>query len=161
MERGAGRQRRGEEETVEETGAAGPWGEAEVLALLSVWGELGAAQHSGVSSRATFECISEQLKGLSVLRGWRECQAQCRRLGLQGRKAEQPGTSTNYSQGEAAMMDTQMNQSDWEEKEDLTSEKVAHSSSVIIQEGNWKSVLAEKKYYNADTLDFYRLIYKE
>nr|XP_046156483.1 uncharacterized protein LOC123996807 isoform X1 [Oncorhynchus gorbuscha] len=138
MEKGAGRQRGGEEEAileVEETGAAGQWRETEVLALLSVWGELGAAQNSGVCSRAAFECISEQLKRLSVLRGWRECQAQCRRLGLQGTKAEQPGTSTNYSQGEAAMMDTQMNQSDWEEKEDLTSEKEAHSSSVIIQEG--------------------------
>ncbi|KAK6313949.1 hypothetical protein J4Q44_G00154080 [Coregonus suidteri] len=138
MEKGAGRQRGGEEEEiveVEETGAAGQWGEAEVLALLSVWGELGAAQHSGVCSRATFECISEQLKGLNVLHGWRECQAQCRRLGLLGRKAEQPGTSTNYRQGAAAMMDAQMNQSDWEEKEDLTSEKEAHSSSVTIQEG--------------------------
>ncbi|XP_035593066.1 multifunctional protein ADE2 isoform X1 [Oncorhynchus keta] len=138
MERGAGRQRRGEEETVEveETGAAGQWGEAEVLALLSVWGELGAAQHSGVSSRATFECISEQLRGLSVLRDWRECQAQCRRLGLQARKAESPGTFNNYNQGAAAMMDTQMTPSDLvEEEEDLTSEKEAHSSLVTMQEG--------------------------
>ncbi|XP_041704692.1 multifunctional protein ADE2 isoform X1 [Coregonus clupeaformis] len=136
MERGAGRQRGGEEETVEveETGAAGQWGEAEVLALLSVWGELGAAQHSGVSSRDAFECISEQLRGLSVLRDWRECQAQCRRLGLQARKAESPGTFTNYNQGAAAMMDAQMTPSDLEE-EDLTSEKEAHSSLVTMQEG--------------------------
>ncbi|XP_029563488.1 bifunctional phosphoribosylaminoimidazole carboxylase/phosphoribosylaminoimidazole succinocarboxamide synthetase isoform X1 [Salmo trutta] len=151
MEKGAGRQRGGEEEEileVEETGAGGQWREAEVLALLSVWGELGAAQHSGVCSRDTFECISEQLKGLSVLRGWRECQAQCRRLGLQDRKAEQPGTSTNYSLGEAAMMDTQMNQSDWEEKEDLTSEKEAHSSSVIIQEGGLCQILREALPYS-------------
>uniref|UniRef100_A0A4W5PCA4 Uncharacterized protein n=1 Tax=Hucho hucho TaxID=62062 RepID=A0A4W5PCA4_9TELE len=147
MEKGAGRQRGEEEEIVEETGAAGQWREAEVLALLSVWGELGAAQYSGVCSRATFECISEQLKGLSVQRGWRECQAQCRRLGLQGRKAEQPGTSTNYSQGEAAMMDTQMKQSDWEEKEDLTSEKEAHSSSVIIQEGGLSQILSQALPY--------------
>ncbi|XP_010870567.1 multifunctional protein ADE2 isoform X2 [Esox lucius] len=139
MERGAGRQRGGEEEElieVKETGAAGQWGEAEVLALLSVWGELGAAQRSGVSSRDTFDFISEQLRGLSVLRDWRECQAQCRRLGLQGRKAEQPGTSSNYRQGAAATTDTQMTPSDWEEEEDdLTSDKEAHFSSVTLQEG--------------------------
>ena len=147
MEKGAGRQRGEEEEILEleETGAAGQWRETEVLALLSVWGELGAAQNSGVCSRATFECISEQLRGLSVLRDWRECQAQCRRLGLQARKAESPGTFNNYNQGAAAMMDTQMTPSDLvEEEEDLTSEKEAHSSLVTMQEGN--SELQEQCY---------------
>ncbi|KAJ7986470.1 hypothetical protein DPEC_G00340220 [Dallia pectoralis] len=139
MERGAGRQRGGEEEElveVKETGAAGQWGEAEVRALMSVWGELGAAQHSGGSRRDTFDFISEQLRGLSVLRDWRECQAQSRRLGLQGRQDEQPGTSSNYSQGAVATTDSQMTPSDWEEEEDdLTSEKEAHVSSVTMQEG--------------------------
>ncbi|KAL1022609.1 hypothetical protein UPYG_G00029840 [Umbra pygmaea] len=135
MERGAGRQR-GVEEEVEESVAAGPWGETEVLSLLSVWGELGAAQRSGGSSRDMFELVSGQLRGLNVLRDWRECQAQCRRLGLQARTAEQPGTSSSYSQAAVAMMDRQTTASDWEDdEEDLTSDKDAHMSSVTIQEG--------------------------
>lgn len=79
MERGAERQRGEDREVVEEK----QWGDTEVLALLSVWDEVGA-QHAA-DSRATFQLISERLRRLSVLRSWRECQAQSRSLGLQDR----------------------------------------------------------------------------
>ncbi|XP_006790240.1 multifunctional protein ADE2 [Neolamprologus brichardi] len=97
MERGAERQRGGDSEVGEEKGSVErQWGEAEVLALLSVWDQVGA-QHV-VESRSTFEVISERLRRLSVVRSWRECQAKCRSMRLQSRKAD-AGTSANYSQG--------------------------------------------------------------
>ncbi|CAI5640132.1 unnamed protein product [Oreochromis niloticus] len=97
MERGAERQRGGDSEVGEEKGSVErQWGEAEVLALLSVWDEVGT-QHV-VESRSTFEVISERLRRLSVVRSWRECQAKCRSMRLQSRKAD-AGTSANYSQG--------------------------------------------------------------
>lgn len=82
MERGAEAQRGGDREAAEEKALAErQWGEAEVLALLSVWDEVGA-QHVA-ESRATFELISERLRRLSIVRSWWECQDKCRSLGLQ------------------------------------------------------------------------------
>lgn len=121
------------------SGVERQWGEAEVLALMSVWEELGA-QHMA-ESRATFESISERLRRLSVVRSWRECQAKCRTMGLQSRKTEAAaGTSTtNYNQG----MDSQLTSNggpreDWEEEEDVANERGIYSSSVTmpVQEGN-------------------------
>lgn len=94
---------------VEERGSADrQWGEDEVLALLSVWDEVGA-EHVA-ESRATFELISERLRRLSVVRSWWECQAKCRSLGLQqsrkrdaaaaaSAKAAAGGASVSYSPG--------------------------------------------------------------
>lgn len=95
----------------EERGSASRhWGEDEVLALLSVWDEVGA-EHVA-ESRATFELISERLRRLSVVRSWWECQAECRNLGLQqsrkrdaaaaettAAKAAAGGSSASYSPG--------------------------------------------------------------
>ncbi|MED6277811.1 hypothetical protein CHARACLAT_017287 [Characodon lateralis] len=99
MERGAERQRGEDREVVEEKGSKErPWGEAEVLALVSVWDEVGT-QH-GAESRGTFELISERLRRLSVVRSWRECQAKSRSLGLQSRRADAAaGTSASYGPG--------------------------------------------------------------
>ena len=99
MERGAERQRGDDREAVEEKSPVErQWGEAEVLALISVWDEIGA-QHVA-ENRATFELISERLRRLSFVRGWRECQAKSRSLGLQSRKPDAAaGTSANYSSG--------------------------------------------------------------
>lgn len=84
MERGAERQRREAREVVEEPGSVDKqWGDTEILALISVWDEIGAKH--GADSRATFELISERLRRLSVVRSWRECQAESRSLGLQNR----------------------------------------------------------------------------
>lgn len=97
MERRAERQREGDSEVGEEKGSVErQWGEAEVLALLSVWDEVGA-QHVA-ESRTTFEVISERLRRLSVVRSWRECQAKCRSMRLQSRKPD-AGTSADYSPG--------------------------------------------------------------
>ncbi|XP_030583454.1 uncharacterized protein LOC115779111 isoform X1 [Archocentrus centrarchus] len=97
MERRAERQREGDTEVGEEKGSVErQWGEAEVLALLSVWDEVGA-QHVA-ESRTTFEVISERLRRLSVVRSWRECQAKCRSMRLQSRKPD-ASTSANYSSG--------------------------------------------------------------
>ncbi|KAM9384780.1 zinc finger and SCAN domain-containing protein 29-like [Pholidichthys leucotaenia] len=97
MERGAETQRGGDREVKEEKGPVErQWGEAEMLALISVWDEVGA-QHVA-ESRTTYEVISERLRRLSVVRGWKECQAKCRSMGLQGRKLD-AGTSANYSPG--------------------------------------------------------------
>lgn len=94
---------------LEERGSADrQWGEDEVLALLSVWDEVGA-EHVA-ESRATFELISERLRRLSVVRSWWECQAECRSLGLQqsrkrdaaaatAAKAAAGGASASYSPG--------------------------------------------------------------
>ncbi|XP_072246035.1 bifunctional phosphoribosylaminoimidazole carboxylase/phosphoribosylaminoimidazole succinocarboxamide synthetase isoform X2 [Leuresthes tenuis] len=99
MERGAERQRGDDREVVDEKGSVErQWGEAEVLALISVWDEIGA-QHVA-ESRVTFELISERLRRLSVVRSWRECQAKSRSLGLQSRKPDAAaGTSANYGPG--------------------------------------------------------------
>lgn len=97
MERGAERQRGEDGEAVEERGSMErPWGEAEVLALVSVREEVGA-QH-GAESRATFELISERLRRLSVVRSWRECQAKSRSLALQSRRVD-AAAAASYAPG--------------------------------------------------------------
>ncbi|XP_026201156.1 uncharacterized protein LOC113152238 [Anabas testudineus] len=133
MERGAERQRGGDREAVEEKGSVErQWGEAEVLALMTVWDEVGA-QHVA-ESRTTFELISERLRRLSVVRSWWECQAKCRSLGLQSRKPDaSAGTSANYSPG----VDGRPVEGWEEELEDVGNERGIYSSSVTIpmQEG--------------------------
>lgn len=134
MERGAERQRGGDREVVEEKGSVErQWGEAEVLALVSVWDEVGA-QHVA-ESRATFELISERLRRLSVVRSWWECQAKCRNLGLQqSRKRDAAAaTSANYNPGVNGRPEE-----GWEEEvEDVGNQRGAHPCSVTIpvQEG--------------------------
>nr|XP_057928972.1 multifunctional protein ADE2 [Doryrhamphus excisus] len=84
MEKGARRQKGQEEEgggSMER-----PWGEAEVLALVSVWDEV-VAQH-GAQSTVTFQLISERLRRLSVVRSWRDCKAQCRSMRLASRRPQ-------------------------------------------------------------------------
>lgn len=137
MERGAERQRGGDREVVEEKGSVErQWGEAEVLALVSVWDEVGA-QHVA-ESRATFELISERLRRLSVVRSWWECQAKCRSLGLQqSRKCDAAaGTSANYSPG----VDGRPEEGWEEEVEDVGNQRGTHPCSVTIpmQEGKWR-----------------------
>lgn len=120
-------------EVVEEKGSMErQWGEAEVLALMSVWDELGA-QHVA-ESRATFELISERLRRLSVVRSWWECQAKCRSLGLQSRKPDAAaGSSANYSPG----VDARPVEGWEEEVEDVGNQRGVYPSSVTIpmQEG--------------------------
>ncbi|XP_029003404.1 multifunctional protein ADE2 isoform X1 [Betta splendens] len=133
MERGAERQRGGDREAVEENGSVErQWGEAEVLALMSVWDEVGA-QHVA-DSRTTFELISERLRRLSVARSWWECQAKCRSLGLQSRKPDAAaGASANYSPG----VDGRPVEG-WEEvEEDVGNQRGAYPSPVTMpmQEG--------------------------
>lgn len=127
------------------------WGEADVLALMSVWEEVGA-QHIG-ESRSTFELISERLRRLSVVRSWRECQAKCRSLGLQSRKTEAAGTS-NYSQGvESHATSNGRPVEGWEEEEEEgANERGIYSSSVTIpmQEGNCR--LIPKSGFNDDNI---------
>lgn len=132
MERGAERQRGGDTEVEEDKESLERhWGEAEVLALMSAWDELGA-QHIA-ESRATFELISERLRRLSVVRSWWECQAKCKSLGLQSRKtdaAAAAATSANYSPAEDAGPEE-----GWEE--DVGNQRGIYSSSVTmpVQEG--------------------------
>lgn len=129
MERGAERQRGGDREVVEEKGSVEKqWGDAEVLALVSVWDEVGA-QHVA-ESRATFELISERLRRLSVVRSWWECQAKCRSLGLQSRKPD-AAAAANYSAG----MDGRPEEG-WEEEVE-GKQRAVYPSSVTIprQEG--------------------------
>ncbi|XP_061833399.2 bifunctional phosphoribosylaminoimidazole carboxylase/phosphoribosylaminoimidazole succinocarboxamide synthetase [Nerophis lumbriciformis] len=80
MERGAEKQRGQEEEEEEGGSTERPWGDVEVLALVSAWDEV-VAQH-GAQSRVTFQLISERLRRLSVVRSWRDCRAKCRSLRL-------------------------------------------------------------------------------
>ncbi|XP_070764934.1 zinc finger protein with KRAB and SCAN domains 2-like [Enoplosus armatus] len=133
MERGAERQRGGDREVAEEKGSVErQWGEAEVLALMSVWDEVGA-QHVA-ESRTTFELISERLRRLSVVRSWWECQAKCRSLGLQSRKPDAAaGPSADYSPGvDGGPVEG------WEEEvEDVGNQRGIYPSSVTIpmQEG--------------------------
>ncbi|XP_051233310.1 multifunctional protein ADE2 isoform X1 [Dicentrarchus labrax] len=130
MERGAERQRGGDSEVVEDKGSVErQWGEAEVMALMSVWDELGA-QHVS-ESRTTFELISERLRRLSVVRSWWECQAKCRSLGLQSRKPD--ATAANYSPG----VDGRPEEGWEEEVEDVDNQRGIYPSSVTIpiQEG--------------------------
>ncbi|KAM6963031.1 bifunctional phosphoribosylaminoimidazole carboxylase/phosphoribosylaminoimidazole succinocarboxamide synthetase [Aplochiton taeniatus] len=137
MESGAGTQRRGEEEVVEMDGTERQWGEAEILALMSVWEELRSQYAS--ESRAMFECLSERLRRLSVLRSWRECQAKCRILGLQSRKLDNPSTSTIYSQGMPTRENSQLTSNggsmdeEWGEEDDHITRDIYTSS---IQEGS-------------------------
>lgn len=133
MERGAERQREGDKEVVEVKAAVErQWGDAEVLALMTVWDQVGA-QHTA-EHRTTFELISERLRRLSVVRSWWECQAKCSSLGLQSRKTEEAGTSANYSPG----VDGRPAQG-WEEGEEVVgNHRGIFSPSVTIpmQEGN-------------------------
>lgn len=135
MERGTERQRGGDIEVVvdEKTLVERQWGEAEVLALMSVWDEVGA-QHVA-DTRATFELISERLRRLSVMRSWWECQTKCRSLGLQGRRpdAAAPGTSTKYS----TRVDARPEEGWEQELEDLGNQRRLYPSSGtnLSQEG--------------------------
>lgn len=134
MERGAERQRGGDREVIEEKGSVQrQWGEADVLALMSVWDDVGA-QHRP-ESRTTYELISERLRRLSVVRSWRDCQAKCRSLGLQSRKPDAAGAPANYSPG----LDGRMVEGWEEEVEDVGNQRGIFSSSVTIpiQEGKW------------------------
>lgn len=133
MERGAEAQRGGDREAAEAKGLAErQWGEAEVLALLSVWDEVGA-QHVA-ESRATFELISERLRRLSIVRRWWECQDKCRSLGLQ--QSRKRDAAASYIPG--------LNggpQEGWhEEVEDVDNHPSVHprSVSVPMQEGKCK-----------------------
>ncbi|KAI9519270.1 hypothetical protein NQZ68_029437 [Dissostichus eleginoides] len=136
MERGAERQRGGDREVAEEKGSVErQWGEAEVLALMTVWDEVGA-QHVA-ESRATFELISERLRRLSVVRSWWECQAKCRSLGLQSRKPDTAaGTSANYNPGVDARPEDSWEEEE-EEVEDVGNQRGIYHPSVTIpiQEG--------------------------
>lgn len=138
MERGAERQRGGDREVVEEKGSVErQWVEGEVLALMSVWDELGA-QHVA-ESRTTFELISERLRRLSVVRSWWECQAKCRSLGLQSRKSgAAAGTSANYSPG----VDGRPEEGWEEEVEDVGNQRGIYPSSVTMpmQEGKCRFI---------------------
>ncbi|XP_028259523.1 bifunctional phosphoribosylaminoimidazole carboxylase/phosphoribosylaminoimidazole succinocarboxamide synthetase isoform X2 [Parambassis ranga] len=133
MQRGAERQSGEDRGMVEEKGLVErQWGEKEVLALISVWDEVGA-QHVA-ESRGTFELISERLRQLSVVRSWRECQAKCRSMGLQSRKSDAAaGTSAHYS----PRMDGKPMEGREEEKEDVGKQRGIYSSSVTtpMQEG--------------------------
>ncbi|XP_049443364.1 multifunctional protein ADE2 isoform X2 [Epinephelus fuscoguttatus] len=150
MERGAERQRGGDREVAEEKGSVErQWGEAEVLALMSVWDEVGA-QHVA-ESRTTFELISERLRRLSVVRSWWECQAKCRSLGLQSRKPDAAaGTSANYSPG----VDGRPVESWEEEVEDVGNQRGVYPSSVTIpmQEGI-KSLIHRALPYTASVAE--------
>ncbi|XP_008305386.1 zinc finger and SCAN domain-containing protein 20 [Cynoglossus semilaevis] len=140
MERGTERQRGGDIEVVvdEKTSVERQWGEAEVLALMSVWDEVGA-QHVA-DTRATFELISERLRRLSVMRSWWECQTKCRSLGLQGRRpdAAAPGTSTKYS----TRVDARPEEGWEQELEDLGNQRRLYPSSGtnLSQEGMKKHI---------------------
>ncbi|KAL6107542.1 paics [Pungitius sinensis] len=106
MERGAKRQRGGDSE--EGAGGRGsaerpPWGEAEVLALVAAWDEAGGRR---ADTRATFESISERLRRLSVERGWWECRAKCRSLGLQSATPGGGGRTGERWEEEAAASHT-------------------------------------------------------
>ncbi|XP_068176130.1 bifunctional phosphoribosylaminoimidazole carboxylase/phosphoribosylaminoimidazole succinocarboxamide synthetase [Antennarius striatus] len=134
MERGAERQRGGEKEVIEEKGLVErQWGEAEVLALVSVWDEV-LSQHA-VESRATYDLISERLRRLSIVRSWWECQAKCRSLGLQSRKHDAAaGSSASYRPGGVDGRPVE----GWEEEvDDVGSQRGVYPSSVTIpmQEG--------------------------
>ncbi|KAK5869919.1 hypothetical protein PBY51_024596 [Eleginops maclovinus] len=151
MERGAERQRGGDREVAEEKGSVErQWGETEVLALMSVWDEVGA-QHVA-ESRATFELISERLRRLSVVRSWWECQAKCRSLGLQSRKPDAAaGTSANYSPG----VDARPEDSWEEEVEDVGNQRGIYHPSVTIpiQEGINQSSLIQRTPYTASVAE--------
>lgn len=133
MERGAETQRGGDREVAEEKGLAErQWGEAEVLALLSVWDEVGA-QHVA-ESRATFELISERLRRLSIVRSWWECQDKCRSLGLQ--QSSKRDAAASYIPGLNGRP-----QEGWDEEvEDVDNHRSVHprSVSIPIQEGKCK-----------------------
>lgn len=133
MERGAETQRGGDREVAEEKGLAErQWGEAEVLALLSVWDEVGA-QHVA-ESRATFELISERLRRLSIVRSWWECQSKCRSLGLQ--QSRKRDAAASYISGLNGRP-----QEGWDEEvEAVDDHRSVHPRSVPVpvQEGQCK-----------------------
>ncbi|KAM7012742.1 bifunctional phosphoribosylaminoimidazole carboxylase/phosphoribosylaminoimidazole succinocarboxamide synthetase [Tautogolabrus adspersus] len=133
MEGAAERQRAGREVVEDKGSVERPWGEAEVLALMSVWDEVGA-QHVA-ESRSTFELISERLRRLSIVRSWWECQAQCRSLGLQSRKCD--AAAANYSAEEEEEEEEDRLEEGWEEEEDEGTQRRIYPSSVPVpmQEG--------------------------
>lgn len=124
MERGAERQR-GDDREAQEDPVERQWGEAEVLALVAAWDEIGT-QHVA-ENRVTFELISERLRRLSVVRTWRECQAKSRSLGLPNRKPDAAGP--NYSPGVEG----------WEEGKGLRRRSCPSSAPVQMQEGKYQS----------------------
>ncbi|XP_060884666.1 multifunctional protein ADE2 isoform X1 [Labrus mixtus] len=132
MEGAAERQRAGREVVEDKGSVERPWGEAEVLALMSVWDEVGA-QHVA-ESRSTFELISERLRRLSIVRSWWECQAQCRSLGLQSRKCD--AAAANYSAEEEEEEEDRLEEG-WEEEEDEGTQRRIYPSSgpIPMQEG--------------------------
>ncbi|KAM8890599.1 bifunctional phosphoribosylaminoimidazole carboxylase/phosphoribosylaminoimidazole succinocarboxamide synthetase isoform 1-T1 [Synchiropus picturatus] len=128
MERSAQTQRGGDMEVLEEKGLLERhWGDKEVLALIAVWDEVGA-DHTD-KSRATYELISERLRRLNIARSWRECQAQCRSLGLESRKSDAEANHNTEENGVIV--------EDWEEEEEeeeeRASEAEAFSSSARFQ----------------------------
>ncbi|CAJ1060008.1 uncharacterized protein LOC109991474 [Xyrichtys novacula] len=126
MERAAERQRADREVVVDDKGLVEKqWEEAEVLALISVWDEVGA-QHVS-ESRSTYELISERLRRLSIVRKWWECQAQCRSLGLQSRKCD--AAATKYSPGGGEEEEDRLEEG-WEEDEDEGTQRGSYPSSV-------------------------------
>uniref|UniRef100_A0A673B530 Uncharacterized LOC115418104 n=2 Tax=Sphaeramia orbicularis TaxID=375764 RepID=A0A673B530_9TELE len=136
MERRAERQRGGDGQVAKENGSVErQWGEAEVLALMSLWDEVGA-QHVA-ESRATYELISERLRRLSVVRSWWECQAKCRSLGLQSRKPEEAGTAADYSPGSPGVDGRPVEGWEEEEVEGVGNQRGIYTSSVTVpmQEG--------------------------
>lgn len=140
MERGAETQRGGDREVAEEKGSAErQWGEAEVLALLSVWDEVGA-QHVA-ESRATFELISERLRRLSIVRSWWECQDKCRSLGLQQSRKRDAAAAAAVAASYIPGLNGRPQEGWDEEAEDVDNHRGAHprSVSIPIQEGKCKS----------------------
>lgn len=137
MERRAQRQRGGDREVTKENGLVETqWGEAEVIALVSVWNEVGA-QHLA-ESRGTYELISERLRRLSVVRSWWECQAKCRSLGLQSSKSEEEAGPADYTPRSPGMDARPVE--GWEEEVDgVGNTRGIYPSLVTIpmQEGKW------------------------
>ncbi|XP_033820625.2 multifunctional protein ADE2 [Periophthalmus magnuspinnatus] len=142
MEKRAQKQRGGESVPVE---SAVQWAEAEVLALMKVWSELGPREES----RATYELLSDALRRLRVLRSWRECQAQCRSLGLHctNTKEEDPGLDYNperHRMGPTAVKE------DWEDEHGGGNTRGMFQSPM--QEG-MKVIVHRALSYNAGTAE--------
>uniref|UniRef100_A0AAV2KSB9 Myb/SANT-like DNA-binding domain-containing protein n=1 Tax=Knipowitschia caucasica TaxID=637954 RepID=A0AAV2KSB9_KNICA len=138
MEQRAQKQRGGDSVPVESTGQ---WAEAEALALMKVWSDLGPQDES----RATYELLSEALRRLRVQRSWRECQAQCRSLGLHcSTKEEDPGL--DYPQ-ERLRTDSTAVKEDWEEEHGGGNTRGMFQSPM--QEG-MKLIVHRAMPYNAD-----------
>uniref|UniRef100_UPI0037E748B6 bifunctional phosphoribosylaminoimidazole carboxylase/phosphoribosylaminoimidazole succinocarboxamide synthetase isoform X2 n=1 Tax=Semicossyphus pulcher TaxID=241346 RepID=UPI0037E748B6 len=133
MERAAERQRADREVVQDKGSVERQWGEAEVLALMSVWDEVGA-QHVA-ESRSTFELISERLRRLSVVRSWWECQAQCRSLGLQSRKCDAAAANYSPEEEEEEEEEEERLEEGWKEEEEEGTQRGIYPASIHMQEG--------------------------